>query len=726
MKKIYTILFAATVAAFAMVSCQKNVQEEKVIEKETIEAPAIHFYAEDIATKTVFGTPSGTNYPTLWTDTYKVKISQNLGSKDNKLSPASATVVPATDGKTANFTSFGTSNIKDDGSASYIFYAVSPAVAFTTLAKAEAGDKHWGVTIATSQTPTASSVDEKVQLVVAQSSEFDSFPSSVGFSFSHITAYGKLSLVNFTPEAGETVSSISLTAPENWVGTYNWYPVAMGTHAAGEWVATSASKTITINTSATEDVWFACVPVDLGGQNVNLEVTTNKGVYSKIITFPVGKKFEAGKIASFGINMSGVTRVEPDANSIAEIKALYSGDVSFTAKLTDALVTIVSGSNAYIQDATGGVYIYNTPSHGLSVGDKLTGIISGTITVYNSLYEITGFSSSAMKTTGNTVTPTTVALSTLIDNFDEYESQYVKIENLTVSAVSSNTITLADTDLQIYNQSGKTIAVGTKLNAVGAPGLYNTTKQIKIYTLNDDDLLVIPAVIIAEDKEVIVGSTVEINATTNSTADIAYESADTDIAEVDANGVITGKSVGSTTITCSVPVDGKYTAASKDITVTVKASGSETVVYTLDGTVTGGTNGYATESNITQNEKSWMVMGNTTMNPWRIGGKDLSGVDRTIYSTTAITENISKIVIEHGTATGITVNSMTVIVSKNIDFSSPISTLTPSFDANNEVTVNRPDGKDWSNCYYKIVYNVTVSDSSNKFFQFKNAKFTGK
>lgn len=723
MKKIYTILFAATVAAFAMVSCQKNVQEEKVIEKETIEAPAIKFYAEEVATKTVFGTPSGTNYPTLWTETYKIKIHQNLGS------PVQGTVVPtpSDNGKTATFTYTGGDNITNDGSATYVFNAVSPAVAFTSFQKSNAEDKHWVVTVAASQTPTASSVDEKVQLVVAQSSEFDSFPSSVGFSFSHITAYGKLSLVNFTPEAGETVSSISLTAPENWVGTYNWYPVAMGTHAAGEWVATSASKTITINTSATEDVWFACVPVDLGGQNVNLEVTTNKGVYSKIITFPVGKKFEAGKIASFGIDMSGVTRVEPDANSIAEIKALYSGaDVAFTAKLTDALVTIVSGSNAYIQDATGGVYIYNTPSHGLSVGDKLTGIISGTITVYNGLTEIKSFSSSAMKTTGNTVTPTTVALSTLIDNFDEYESQYVKVENLTVSAVSSNTITLADTDLQIYNQSGKTIAVGTKLNAVGAPGLYNTTKQIKIYTLNDDDLLVIPAVIIAEDKEVIVGSTVEINATTNSTADIAYESADTDIAEVDANGVITGKSVGSTTITCSVPVDGKYTAASKDITVTVKASGSETVVYTLDGTVTGGSSGYATESEITQNGKSWEVMGNTTMNPWRIGGKNLSGEERTIYSTTAITENISKIVIEHGTANNITVNSMTVIVSKNDNFSSPVSTLTPSFEANNEVTVNRPDGKDWSNCYYKIVYNVTVSDSSNKFFQFKNAKFTGK
>ena len=118
-------------------------------------------------------------------------------------------------------------------------------------------------------------------------------------------------------------------------------------------------------------------------------------------------------------------------------------------------------------------------------------------------------------------------------------------------------------------------------------------------------------------------------------------------------------------------------------------------------------------------------MGNSSMNPWRIGGKSISGVDRAIYSTTSLNKNISKIEITHGSASSITVNSMTVIVSKNADFSSPISTLTPNFVANGTVPVYRPDGKDWSNCYYKIVYNVTVSGTSNKFVEFSEAKFYG-
>ena len=74
----------------------------------------------------------------------------------------------------------------------------------------------------------------------------------------------------------------------------------------------------------------------------------------------------------------------------------------------------------------------------------------------------------------------------------------------------------------------------------------------------------------------------------------------------------------------------------------------ETVYYTLDGTITGGSNGYATESEITQSNMTWKVMGNTTTNPWRIGGKNLTNAARPIYSTTAMGSAISKVTIEIG------------------------------------------------------------------------------
>ena len=174
-------------------------------------------------------------------------------------------------------------------------------------------------------------------------------------------------------------------------------------------------------------------------------------------------------------------------------------------------------------------------------------------------------------------------------------------------------------------------------------------------------------------------------------------------------------------------VTGDATETTFTPTQTGGGGGGETLVYTLEPVATGTNssphNSYTAAATTTISSIEWSVMGNSSMVPWRIGGKSLNGEDRAIFSTTAISDNISKIVITHGAASSITVNSMTVIVSKNSDFSNPVSTLTPSFVYNDDVTVNRPDGKDWSNCYYKIVYNVSVSGTSNKFLEFTRAKF---
>lgn len=158
--------------------------------------------------------------------------------------------------------------------------------------------------------------------------------------------------------------------------------------------------------------------------------------------------------------------------------------------------------------------------------------------------------------------------------------------------------------------------------------------------------------------------------------------------------------------------------------VTSAWGAEEELVYTLDGKTTGGTNAYDSGSEITQSDITWQVTGNTTMSPWRIGGKSIENKDRTVYSTKAIEDDISKIVITHGTAGSITVNSMKVIVSTAQNGGGTvISTLTPTFKVNGDVTIERPDGKDWSKAFYKIVYNVTVSASKNNYIEFTSAKF---
>ena len=143
-------------------------------------------------------------------------------------------------------------------------------------------------------------------------------------------------------------------------------------------------------------------------------------------------------------------------------------------------------------------------------------------------------------------------------------------------------------------------------------------------------------------------------------------------------------------------------------------------------TVKGTNNGYAKDCDIEVNKVVWNFTGNSTINPWRMGGKSLDKVDRVLYSKTALASKIVKIVVEHGTANDITVNSITLTVHNSADDAktgaNAVSTLKGDFVANDKTTFN--SDADWTGKYYRFVYNVSVSGDKNKFFQFKSAKFS--
>lgn len=169
-------------------------------------------------------------------------------------------------------------------------------------------------------------------------------------------------------------------------------------------------------------------------------------------------------------------------------------------------------------------------------------------------------------------------------------------------------------------------------------------------------------------------------------------------------------------------------------TVTVnQLAGGETLQYTLDGTKTGGSNGYATESEITQDGVTWKATGNTTVSPWRIGGNGIKSTNRAIYSTTSISSNITRVDVTSGEDSGsITINSLTISVHESASDaatgSNPIETITENSSSNivsNTVTLSKAGSTSWEGKYYRIVYNVTVSGSSNKYIKFVSAEFYG-
>ncbi len=144
---------------------------------------------------------------------------------------------------------------------------------------------------------------------------------------------------------------------------------------------------------------------------------------------------------------------------------------------------------------------------------------------------------------------------------------------------------------------------------------------------------------------------------------------------------------------------------------------------TLDGStkVDGGNNNYNSAGEVTQDGVTWSFGGNLTTEPWRIGGKNIENTDREVFSKTKTDFDVASVSVEHGGVTVTSVNSFKLIVSTNADFSSPVSELTGTVTANQTTTFTRPTDKSWKDCYFKFVYNVTVTESSNKYVQFKKA-----
>ena len=176
MKKFFKVFIVALMAT-ALFACNKEIQNETPIDSEPT-VRTVQFSAGEI-TKTIFGTPSGTSLPTLWTANKTVGISLNLATFNQSTNP-----VVGNDGATATFSA----DIADSGSSPYTFYAVSPYSSIVSISDTY----YWAqVDIPASQTPLSSSVDENAQILVAKYSAGQTFPtSSVQMNFEHLTAYG--------------------------------------------------------------------------------------------------------------------------------------------------------------------------------------------------------------------------------------------------------------------------------------------------------------------------------------------------------------------------------------------------------------------------------------------------------------------------------------------------------------------------------------------------------
>lgn len=440
-----------------------------------------------------------------------------------------------------------------------------------------------------------------------------------------------------------------------------------------------------------------------------------------------------------------------ECKNLAELNAaiLAAGEegLDFVLNLSKPVVLTricTDNKTSYFQDETAGVMFYGCVLEDAFLGLTIEGVVKGTGVVYNGLPEVEAFYDVSGARVGATATIpcTELTIAQLNADFNKYLNMQVKLTGVEVSEAFSNSdkngkVKQGADELAIYVKTTEAFEAvqGSKANLVVFPAVFNANKQAYVWAADDYKPTVVGGQITMVSKFTVnVGETVSLGATTNSTATIKYSSADETIATVSADGVVSGVKEGEVEITASIDAVDGFTAAEAKTTIVVKPAGTEApaLTYTLQAT-TSTHNAYAQSGEVEVNGLTWMVNGNTTLKSnekpiWRIGGKNIENTDRFIYGKSPITGKVSKIEITHvGAGKKVTVNSITVFVYDTAkdaaDATNEVSSATGSFVANGVTTFEAPEGQDWTGKYYRIVYNLSVSGSTNQGVDFLKADF---
>ena len=174
------------------------------------------------------------------------------------------------------------------------------------------------------------------------------------------------------------------------------------------------------------------------------------------------KAFKAGYDAS---NVASATYTFPiEVANIAAFKAANTTTNNTVYKITgDVTFVFENGANFYIQDATGGLLVYDNQNNNVitrtyTEGDVISGGVCGTHTLYNGLVEMvpTHDLAAASSNTG-TVSPVIATVSNIINSYDQFESRLVKLEDVTFT--EGGTFTTSSATNMTIGQDNETMQV---------------------------------------------------------------------------------------------------------------------------------------------------------------------------------------------------------------------------------------------------------------------------
>ena len=319
--------------AFLAVAAGCRMQEETEVGKS---GPAVRFVARtDALTRTVFGEPDGTRYPTYWSGNETVGISLNYDWAEE---------VGITVNESRTVAEF--SYAPEGTATSYTFLVVSPASALETPSESR---KALRIAVPAVQKPLPGSVDEGAQVFYAKTSTYTEKPASVDVRFNHLTAYGRLTLKNVTG------TPVRLTLVSDQALSGSCYVALEDGAVSTKDGAHSLSidlENLSVTGGNLESVWFACLPANLAGTPLTVLLETAEGDTYKRTVPQLGEamNFVSGRIIRFSVDMASAERNEtPGAADVLNYDA-YGAYISGNPLIYDA--TQDQLSREYNEDQT--------------------------------------------------------------------------------------------------------------------------------------------------------------------------------------------------------------------------------------------------------------------------------------------------------------------------------------------------------------------------------------
>ena len=333
---------------------------------------SVHFTTRSIETRTAFGdaetTSDGTvRYPCYWTSNdSQIRISLNYeyavtaGVNTDETDAAGHITRSSFD---ATFDGVDTVN-------PYTFYLVSPADAFLWASPER---EAVSVTIGAAQKPSASSVDEKTQILVAKSDSYSAIPENVTVDFKHITSYGKLTLNGLSDNpafpGNASLTSVTLISEDQPLAGSWYYHFSDGSIAEKEGSNSIIVDTGDLDVVGGDPVWFAAAPVAMAGRKLTVRANFSDGSYlERTITLNGNFNFSSGKVIKFSVNMAGAKAGSYVVETSSEEVVFQLVKSTSGLAADDEIIIVNSTSPSYAMTSSSSSSGLAATSSGFSVG----------------------------------------------------------------------------------------------------------------------------------------------------------------------------------------------------------------------------------------------------------------------------------------------------------------------------------------------------------------------